>query len=96
VCSILLLYLSVYQSVYLFSFPSPLLPLSQLNEAYSLAEESKEKIKEKEEKIVSLLVEHSDERKFLTGKIEFLSQKLDEVRKTVRNNSFAICCCFVF
>jgi hypothetical protein len=49
-------------------------------------------MKEKEDKIVSLLVEHSDERKFLTGKIEFLSQKLNEVRKTAYTASCVICC----
>ena len=50
-----------------------------MNDAYALAEETKERMKEKEDKIVTLLVEQSDEKKFLNGKIEFLSQKLDEV-----------------
>jgi hypothetical protein len=51
----------------------------------SKIDELKEKNKESEGKIVTLLVEHSDDKKALKGQVEHLQNQLNEVRKVPWN-----------
>ena len=46
-----------------------------------MAEEYRQKMLENERKIVSLIVDHSDEKKYLEGKTVFLEEQLKEVKK---------------
>ena len=53
----------------------------------SRIEELKEKNKEGEGKIITLIVEHSDDKKALKGQVEHLQNQLNEVRNVPWNGS---------